>query len=73
MMAKYNNSQLNGMQNKEPLSELGNRDEDYSRRLRIAEPFYDEPKPKQFFFYSSYSPWCREQQEKKRIDISEIS
>jgi hypothetical protein len=59
------------MQNEEPISDLGNRDEADSRRLWVTGSACGEPKPKQFF-YSSCSPWCKEQQEKKRIAISEI-
>jgi len=59
------------MQNEEPISDLGNRDEAHTRRPWVTGSVCGEPKPKQFF-YSSCSPWCKEQQEKKRIAISEI-
>ena len=66
-MTKYN-SQLSGIQNEGPSSELGNRDEEYSIRLR-ATALYGM----NLNLSNSSSPWCREQQEKKRIiDISEI-
>jgi hypothetical protein len=62
--------QLEKVQNEEPLKEIENRDKGDNRRLlQVTGSLCD--KPKQFFFYASCSPWCREQQEKKRIiDIS---
>ncbi|MBV9176933.1 MAG: hypothetical protein JO327_00835 [Nitrososphaeraceae archaeon] len=54
--------------NKEPLSELGNKGEDHSIRLRATGLYVVNTN-----LSNSSSPWCREQQGKKRIiDISEI-
>jgi hypothetical protein len=74
MMVRYNSQlELEGMQNNELLSELQSIVTGDSSVQQGAEYLCDEPKQ---FFDTSYSPdavtWYREQQEKKRIDISEI-